>query len=53
MEKAFDDMDKKLEQNTFQGKHYKVVKSSQARLSIKALRTQYIDKVSHIGEDND
>lgn len=50
LESAFDEIDEEIEKNTFQGKDYKIVKSSKVRLSIKALRSSFLQRVEHIGK---
>jgi hypothetical protein len=50
IESAFDEIDEEIEKNTFQGRDYKIVKSSKVRLSIKSLRSSFIKRVEHIGK---
>jgi len=50
IESAFDEIDEEIEKNTFQGRDYKIIKSSKVRLSIKSLRSSFIKRVEHIGK---
>jgi hypothetical protein len=50
IESAFDEIDEEIEKNTFQGRDYKIVKSSKVRLSIKSLRSSFTKRVEHIGK---